>query len=137
MNAKHQFKYIYNEECEDFSPLDVTFDIPGEVTITQILWNFQCYLKACGFVFDGHLEIVNDETDDVIDEDAHGCCMGDSDNITDCYGKEYTPFQEVQKNKWVHGMCNPPSSDHVKASSLPGWGKHDKNLDPTDNCWNS
>jgi hypothetical protein len=59
MNAKHQFKYTYNDtELEEFSPVDITFDMPGEVTITQMLWNFQCYLKACGFVFDGHLEVV-------------------------------------------------------------------------------
>ena len=48
MNAKHQFKYTYNEGCEDFSPVEVTFDIPGEVTLSQMLYNFQSYLKACG-----------------------------------------------------------------------------------------
>ena len=30
---------------------------------------------------------------------------------------------EVKKNKWVHGICNPPS---------PDWKKSD-----SDNCWNS
>lgn len=67
MFAKHQFKYTYEEGCEDFSPLDVTFDIPGDASLQQMLYNFQSYLKACGFVFDGELEIV-DHTFDVMDE---------------------------------------------------------------------
>jgi hypothetical protein len=91
MNAKHQFKYTYNEGCEEFSPVEVTFDMPGDVTITQMLWNFECYLKSCGFVFDGSLEIVSEESYDNID-DTNYCCMGDSDTKTDCYGKEYKPY---------------------------------------------
>lgn len=76
MDAKHQFKYTYKEGCEDFSPLDVTFDIPGDATLNQMLYNFQSYLKACGFVFDGELEIV-DHTFDV---------MKDQDDIDEIYG---------------------------------------------------
>jgi len=68
MNAKHQFKYTYNDtDLEEFSPVDITFDMPGDVTITQMLWNFQCYLKACGFVFDGNLEVVPEEGYDLED----------------------------------------------------------------------
>jgi len=67
VNAKHQFKYSYNEGCEDFSPVDITFDMPGDITLQQMLYNFQSYLKAVGFVFDGELEIV-DHTFDVMDE---------------------------------------------------------------------
>jgi hypothetical protein len=172
MNAKHQFKYTYNEGCEEFSPVEVTFDMPGDVTIRQMLWNFECYLKSCGFVFDGHLEVVNDESDDFID-DTNYCCMGDSDEGECCKEstkaekmlkewnegiakldneqkikaykeaiheaeKKYpvnplykkigtldfeTKEAEVKKNKWVHGICNPPS---------PDWKKSD-----SDNCWNS
>lgn len=70
MFAKHQFKYTY-EGSEDFSPLDVTFDVPGDASLSQMLYNFQSYLKACGFVFDGELEIV-DHTFDVMDE-VDGC----------------------------------------------------------------
>jgi len=134
MNAKHQFKYTYNEGCEEFSPVEVTFDMPGEdVTITQMLWNFECYLKSCGFVFDGHLEVVNEESDDFID-DTNYCCMGDSDCNEE--SEEYKAEKlkewseglakleaEVKKNKWVHGICNPPS---------PDWDKNNP-----DNCWNS
>ena len=115
MKAKHTFKYTYEEGCENFSPVEVIFDIPtGEVTITQMLYNFECYLKACGFVFDGHLEVVPESGYDVID-DTDYCCMDDTDYIkTDCIGKEHTPNHEIEKNKWVHGMCNPPSPDWKK-----------------------
>lgn len=67
MFAKHQFKYSY-EGGQDFSPLDVTFEIPGDASLSQMLYNFQSYLKACGFVFDGELEIVDHSCDK--DEDA-------------------------------------------------------------------
>jgi hypothetical protein len=127
MNAKHQFKYTYNDtELEEFSPVDVTFDMPGDVTITQMLWNFECYLKACGFYFDGHLEVVPEEGYDVID-DTNYCCMGDSDNCNEEHKnvdkKMWDKIAENVKQKWVHGMCNPPS---------PDWKKSD-----SDNCWNS
>lgn len=189
MNAKHQFKYTYNEGCEDFSPVEVTFDIPGDVTITQMLWNFECYLKSCGFVFDGHLEVVPEEGYDVIDEDdTYGCmadwdknennkdtsCCGnhcndlgwegeaveefnktlkdnkwanadkkvkefneaiaklDNEQLQKCMkqahemsGLHYEATKEVKKNKWVHGMCNPPASDWSNEKNNP------------DNCWNS
>jgi hypothetical protein len=167
MDAKHQFKYTYNEGCEDFSPVDVTFDMPGDVTITQMLWNFECYLKSCGFVFDGHLEVVPEsgydleDLEDEIEEEPPYCCMGDTDENGCCNAwtkaekklKEwnegiakldneqkmknykdarkmsdlhYEATKEIEKNKWVHGMCNPPS---------PDWKKKQENN--PDNCWNS
>lgn len=76
MDAKHQFKYSYKEGCEDLSPIDITFEVPGDATLNQMLYNFQSYLKACGFVFDGELEIV-DHTFDV---------MKDQDDIDEIYG---------------------------------------------------
>jgi hypothetical protein len=159
MNAKHQFKYTYNEGCEDFSPVEVTFDMPGDVTIRQMLWNFECYLKACGFYFDGHLEVVPEggyDLEDEVEEEPPYCCMGDSDCCEESeeYKAEklkewsegiakldneqkkkanedarkmsdlhYEATKEVVKNKWVHGICNPPSPDWKASNS--------------DNCWNS
>ena len=188
MNAKHQFKYTYNDtNLEDFSPVEITFDVPrGDVTIQQMLYNFECYLKACGFVFDGHLEIVaeesyeelnaSDELDGTLyefEDKAQGGCMADFDKECGCETtsspldtsewnnqfdvtkntssskdskwtkaekmlKEwnegiakldneqrqkcreealkmsdlhYEATKEVTKNKWVHGMCNPPADD--------------------------
>lgn len=119
MNAKHQFKYTYNEGCEDFSPLDVTFDMPGDVTISQMLYNFQSYLKACGFVFDGNLEIVPEERCSLED-------LGWEGEAVEEFNKNFSKLEaEVKKNKWVHGMCNPPASDWANEKNNP------------DNCWNS
>jgi hypothetical protein len=136
MNAKHQFKYTYTDtDIEEISPVDVTFDMPGEVTITQMLFNFECYLKACGFVFDGRLEMVEDGYEnylDELDEEPQGGCMADWDD-DECGCKDNTKWEEdaqeklnewneglaklereVKKNKWVHGICNPPSPDWKK-----------------------
>ena len=186
MDAKHQFKYTYSDtNLEEFSPVEVTFDMPGDVTITQMLYNFQSYLKACGFYFDGHLEIVDDTLKDLdlideldgtlyeFDEEPEGGCMADFDKECGCEdtsspletsewnnqfdvtkntssskdsklskaekmlkewnegiakldneqlqkamktahdmsGLHYEATKEVKKNKWVHGICNPPSPD--------------------------
>lgn len=72
MEAKHQFKYTYNEtDLEEHSPVEITFEMPGEATLTQMLNNFESYLKACGFYFDGHLEFVDNESNwdkDILDD---------------------------------------------------------------------
>jgi len=161
MNAKHQFKYTYTDtDIAEISPVNITFDMPGDVTITQMLFNFECYLRACGFVFDGQLQMVpdayaplEDELDGTLyefkDEELHGACMTDFDAECGCEDntkweqeaheklnawnegiakldnelkeqreireKAYKSAEmcaEVAKNKWVHGMCNPPSADY-------------------------
>jgi len=116
MNAKHQWKYTSEENIEEISPVDITFEVPGEVTLTQMLYNFEYYLKAVGFIFDGHLEIVPEEgydlndLEDEINEEPPYCCMGDSSS---CLDNEWTKadknLKEMAKHKWVHGFCNPPS----------------------------
>jgi len=109
MDAKHQFKYTYNEGCEDFSPVEVTFDIPGDVTLSQMLYNFQSYLKACGFIFDGELEIVDhtfdvmkDELDGTLyefnEEEPRGGCMADFDRECGCIGDSISP-EEYEKQR--------------------------------------
>jgi hypothetical protein len=179
MNAKHQFKYTYNEtHLEEFSPLEVTFEMPAEISLTQMLYNFERYLQACGFVFDGKLDFVEDGYD-LPEEEPEGGCMADwdkqfDDNLTTssscCLGSSETKngcmpnttaffkaynekiendkklkewnegiakldnelkeqreirekayksaemCAEVAKNKWVHGLCNPPSPDWKKSS---------------------
>jgi hypothetical protein len=162
MDAKHQFKYTYNDSTlEEYSPVEVTFEVPGEVTLTQMLYNFQCYLRACGFVFDGSLEIVdNDFYNGPCCTDKDCCGLDDTSSSLD---NEWTKAEkaikewnegiakldneqkmkaykdackmsdlhneaikkEVKKNKWVHGICNPPSPDWVNTKNNP------------DNCWNS
>lgn len=137
MNAKHQFKYTYSDtDLEEFSPVEVTFDMPGDVTLTQMLYNFESYLKSAGFYFDGHLEIVNDafnvmdELDGTLyefEDEPQGGCMADFDKECgcDCTSSSLEAEQklkewneglaklerEAKKNKWVHGICNPPSPD--------------------------
>jgi len=117
MNAKHQFKYTYNDTTlEEYSPLEVTFDMPGDVTINQMLWNFECYLKACGFIFDGKLEIVDEDYIGSVDEDwtnnDTSCCNNDE---VDEWNRRLEALEEkVKKEKWVHGICNPPSPDWKK-----------------------
>jgi hypothetical protein len=155
MKAKHTFKYTYEEGCEQFSPVDVTFELPADITISQMLYNFEFYLKACGFIFDGHLEIVEEEKYDEPEvDDTDYCCMGDTNGLEETSSSldnewtkaekklkewnegiakldneqkekanedarkmsdlHYEATKEVVKNKWVHGMCNPPSPDWKK-----------------------
>lgn len=65
MKAKFILKYQY-EGCEDFAPADITFKIPGDVTIPQFLYQIECFLKASGFVFDGNVDIVTSQQEDKI-----------------------------------------------------------------------
>lgn len=176
MNAKHQFKYSYNEtDLEEYSPLEVTFEVPATATLTQMLNNFEQYLKAVGYVFDGKLNIVDEGFDDTIwpsdsngwdnevdwENVPQGGCMADFDKECGCKttssptetksekllrewnegiakldneqlqkamkeahemsGLHYEATKdEVKKNKWVHGICNPPSSDW-KATNHAGY----------------
>lgn len=152
MKAKHQFKYTYSEGCEEFSPVEVTFEIPGDASLSQMLYNFESYLKACGFYFDGHLEFINESFENVDTADEVYGCMADFDKDCGCESTS-SPLEtkgekllrewnegiakldneqlqkamkqahemsslhyeatkdEVKKNKWVHGICNPPSPD--------------------------
>lgn len=112
MNAKHQFKYTYNEiGLEEFSPVEVTFEMPGDVTINQMLYNFESYLKACGFYFDGHLEIVEEEPvwpSDSIgwDNEPQGGCMADFDKECGCLGDSMSPkeYQDQRLKEWNKGL---------------------------------
>ena len=95
MNAKHQFKYTYNDtDLEEYSPVEVTFEIPATATIPQMLRNFEQYLRACGYVFDGALDVVPDGYDikdefdgslyEFEDEEPQGGCMADFDKVCNC-----------------------------------------------------
>lgn len=159
--AKHQFKYTFNGSNEDV-PVEITFEIDGHTSLSQIIQQFEYYLKACGFYFDGQLDFVNDDLDEpldwkeiasTIDDDKNEGCMADeclnglnstsipcgsSETKNGCmpnwndYLKAYNEKiendkklkewnegiakldAEVAKNKWVHGICNPPSPDWKK-----------------------
>lgn len=112
MNAKHQFKYTYNEtDYEEFSPLEVTFEMPAEVNLTQMLNNFEQYLRACGFFFDGKLAIVEDGYD-LPEEELEGGCMADFDKDEEesslCDGSCGGACEEYKNEKlkeWSEGLA--------------------------------
>jgi hypothetical protein len=111
MNAKHQFKYTYNEtDLEDYSPLEVTFEMPGEINLTQMLNNFEQYLKACGFFFDGKLDFVEEtypEYLDEIEEESTYGCMADFDKGCDCLGDSMSTkeYQDQRLKEWNEGIA--------------------------------
>lgn len=109
MDAKHQFKYTYKGGCEDFSPVEVTFEIPGDSSLNQMLYNFQSYLKACGFVFDGELEIVDNTFDVMKDQDDIDeiyNCMDDFDKECGCECTS-SPLDKAEKmlKEWNEGIA--------------------------------
>ena len=135
MNAKHQFKYTYSDtELEEFSPVEVTFDMPGDVTITQMLYNFESYLKACGFYFDGHLEIVDDTLKnlDLIDEldgtlyefedEPQGGCMADFDKECGCSGAVGAKGEEGVAGNSCDGSCE-GACESYKDQKLKEWSE--------------
>lgn len=43
-------------------PVSIQHRIDGrETSLPEMLEAFECYLKACGYSFDGHVDIVEDE----------------------------------------------------------------------------
>lgn len=112
MNAKHQFKYTYNEtDMEEFSPVDITFEVPGDVTLQQMLYNLQSYLKAVGFVFDGELQIVDDALDNIDTADEIYGCMADWDKDEEesscCNeGCGCEDYKDQKLKEWNEGLKN-------------------------------
>jgi len=59
--------------CEHRKPWDESLDTRITVefdkeTLTEVIDQFQDFLRGCGYYFDGHLEIVTDEEAEVDDE---------------------------------------------------------------------
>lgn len=112
MDAKHQFKYTYNETCiDEYSPHEITFEMPGEATLDQILYNFQTYLKAVGFVFDGTLQIVDETLDNIDTADEIYGCMADFDKECGCDSTssplENSKWKKAEKmlKEWNEGIA--------------------------------
>lgn len=105
MNAKHTFKYSA-EGFEDIAPVEITYEIPtGEATVTEMLRNFEYYLKAVGYYFDGHLDIV-DETPDNIDtaDEIYGC-MADFDKECGCESTSSPLEADKMLKEWNEGIA--------------------------------
>lgn len=61
--------YILKKEIEKENPFDTTeveFRV-DTVSLQELIEQFEAFLRACGFSFEGNLEIVEDETDDLED----------------------------------------------------------------------
>jgi len=55
------YKFIKTKDAEnryDISSITIEVDTPD---LLKIIEEFEVFLKACGFHFDGHLDIVEDE----------------------------------------------------------------------------
>ena len=132
MDAKHQFKYTYSDtNLEEYSPVEVTFEMPGTATISQMLRNFEQYLRACGYVFDGAFDIVP-EGYDIIDEfdgsfyefedEPQGGCMADFDKECGCSGAVGAKGKEgVAGNSW-NGSCEGDCEEY-KNEKLKEWSE--------------
>lgn len=98
MESKITLNYKY-KGCEEYAPVDASFEIPGDVTITQLLYQIENFMKACGYVFSGRLDLVEDTYEEFLDEisedqtiwpsdydgwenEPEGGCMADWDKAT-------------------------------------------------------
>ena len=60
--SSHKFIYQISESnIEGIVPHTVTFEISGDASLNNMLEEFQRYLNACGYVFNGNIDIVETE----------------------------------------------------------------------------
>jgi hypothetical protein len=60
MNKEDKYTLSYEYSGSDeYAPVKVTFEIPADVTIHQLLHQIGHFLKSSGFYIDGELEVVN------------------------------------------------------------------------------
>ena len=61
MNSKFTFSF---EHCDSFGKVVKTYNLAtNEVSLMALIEDFETFLKGSGFVFDGILDIVENETD--------------------------------------------------------------------------
>jgi hypothetical protein len=59
---KEYIKMIYyTTGCISYPESKVEITLDTESTLTEVIEKFENFLKACGYVFDGHLDIVQEE----------------------------------------------------------------------------
>ena len=79
-------KFVYENDYEGQLSTKVEFTIPSDASLDDILEEFQNYLKATGFVFDGNVDIVpEDSFDDTVREPV--------------FEKGYPSFEAVNSKK--------------------------------------
>ena len=57
-------KFIMENDYPDQLPTTVEFTVPSGASLTDMLEQFELYLKAVGFNFDGNLDIVPEHSFD-------------------------------------------------------------------------
>lgn len=58
-----KIKFVKERDLDNpFSVSDIDFTVHA-VSLPDMVENFELFLRACGFIFDGHLDIVEDEDD--------------------------------------------------------------------------
>jgi hypothetical protein len=132
MHAKFTLKYSY-VGSEDYSPMDITFEIPGDANVDQMLFNFECFLKACGFVFDGKFIQSQEDGYDLRDEEPEGGCMADwDDQDTPSFHDTLSTSicEEVKKKKFSCGLEETSSSlEEKREKFLKEWNEGIAKLD--------
>jgi hypothetical protein len=99
-------------ECEHRNPWDQTLDVRNTSEfeyeqLQDVVMAFEDFLRGCGFVFDGHLEIVEEET-----ECGNEC---DSCDINDVQAALESRIRWTQV---VNSLANPPKF-RANEESLP------------------
>ena len=65
-------KYTFIQEDEHHPKTTIRHEVEGTITISELIENFERFLKASGFTFDGYLDIVSDrESFDFKDTPEH------------------------------------------------------------------
>jgi len=57
-------KFSYENTYPEQLPTTVEFTVPSDASLTDMLEQFELYLKAVGFNFDGNLDIVPEHSFD-------------------------------------------------------------------------
>ena len=66
-------KFSYENTYPEQLPTTVEFTVSSDASLTDMLEQFELYLKAVGFNFDGNLDIVpEDRFDDTVRFDEYG-----------------------------------------------------------------
>ena len=79
-------KFIMENDYPDQLPTTVEFTVPSDASLTDMLEQFELYLKAVGFNFDGNLDIVPEHSfDDTVREPV--------------FEKGYPSYEAVNSNK--------------------------------------
>jgi len=90
-------KFIYENDYEQQLNTKVEFNIPSDADLTDMLEEFQNYLKAIGFCFDGNVDIVPEHSME-LDPDKR-------DWQYDCEGNkvvkgDFTTLYKPKKKLW-------------------------------------